>query len=114
MVSVRRRFARATIGAAAGALAETVTLAADDVLLDDLLARLEAEPLARELLIGASVYREPVDEVGLQWQVSEVMEATNGRPPPAPHGVATARELLEDLSLSSAQRLGRKRPKERA
>ena len=81
------------------ALAETVTLAADDVLLDDLLTRLEADPLARDLLLGASVYRVPVDEVGLQWQVSEAMEATDGRPPPAPDGVATARELLEDLSL---------------
>jgi tetratricopeptide (TPR) repeat protein len=54
------------------ALAETVTLAADDVLLDGLLARLD--PLARELLLGAAVYREPVDDIGLQWQVAEYRE----------------------------------------
>ena len=35
------------------ALAETVTLAADDVLLDNLLARLDDQPLAHKLLIGA-------------------------------------------------------------
>ena len=81
------------------ALAEVVTLAADDVLLDDLLTRLQAAPLAHNLLIGASVYRVPADEVALQWQVSEAMEAINGRPPLAPDGIATARELLEDLSL---------------
>ena len=81
------------------ALAEAVTLAADDVLLDDLLTRLETDSLARDLLVGASVYRVPVDEVALQWQVSEAMEATDGRPPSAPDGVATARQLLEDLSL---------------
>jgi len=53
------------------ALAEVVTLAADDVLLDALLARLDPIPLARELLLGASVYRVPVDEVALIWQVGE-------------------------------------------
>src|SRR5262249_59644724 len=41
------------------ALADTVTLAADDVLLPQLLATLT--PAARQLLIGLAVYREPVD-----------------------------------------------------
>jgi tetratricopeptide (TPR) repeat protein len=56
------------------ALAETVTLAADDVLLEQLLDRLAPAPLARALLLGAAVYRVPVDEVGLWWQVSEERE----------------------------------------
>ena len=43
------------------ALAETVALAADDVLLEDLLARLVQVPGAADLLLGVSVYREPVD-----------------------------------------------------
>jgi len=44
------------------ALAETVALAADDVLLDDLLARLAEVPGAADLLLGVSVYREPIDD----------------------------------------------------
>jgi hypothetical protein len=56
------------------ALAETVTLAADDVLLDALLKELEDEPLARRLLIGASVYWVPVDEAGLVFQVGVPVE----------------------------------------
>jgi len=43
------------------ALAETVALAADDVLLDDLLARLAQVRGAADLLLGVSVYREPTD-----------------------------------------------------
>ena len=43
------------------ALAETVALAADDVLLDDLLTRLGQVPGAADLLAGIAVYREPVD-----------------------------------------------------
>lgn len=53
------------------ALAETVTLAAADVLLDQLMERLADQPLARRLLFGAAVYRVPVDELGLIWQVGE-------------------------------------------
>jgi tetratricopeptide (TPR) repeat protein len=56
------------------ALAETATLAADDVLLDELLHRLDAHPLSRKLLFGASVYRLPVDRVGLAYQVGEIVE----------------------------------------
>ncbi|MFG2045713.1 tetratricopeptide repeat protein, partial [Dactylosporangium sp. NPDC048998] len=43
------------------ALAEVATLAADDILLTDHLARLADTPGALDLLIGVSVYREPVD-----------------------------------------------------
>jgi hypothetical protein len=50
------------------ALAETATLAADDVLLDDLLTRLAEVPGAAELLSGISVYREPVDRNAVLFQ----------------------------------------------
>src|SRR5262249_5992776 len=49
------------------ALADTVTLAADDVLLADLLAALT--PLARRLLVGMAVYRVPVDVNAVLFQV---------------------------------------------
>ncbi|MGH8910072.1 MAG: CHAT domain-containing protein, partial [Egibacteraceae bacterium] len=53
------------------ALAETLTLAADDVLLDRLLASLAEHPGAQRLLLGVSVYRAPVDLAGLLFQVGE-------------------------------------------
>ena len=53
------------------ALAETVALAADDVLLDDLLSRLTGIPGAAELLLGVSVCREPVDRNALLFQVGQ-------------------------------------------
>jgi tetratricopeptide (TPR) repeat protein len=52
------------------ALAETITLAADDVLLDDLLTSLHNAPTALELLHGLAVYRRPVDDTGAAWQLS--------------------------------------------
>jgi tetratricopeptide (TPR) repeat protein len=51
------------------ALAQTLTLIADDVLLDELLTRLAAIPGAQDVLLGASVYREPVDINALLFQV---------------------------------------------
>jgi hypothetical protein len=53
------------------ALADMVTLAVNDVLLGQLLDRLEGVPLARRLLLGVSVYRLPVDQHGAAWQVAE-------------------------------------------
>ena len=53
------------------ALAETVTLAADDVLLDDLLGRLAQVPGAAGLLLGVSVYREPVDLNAVLFQAGQ-------------------------------------------
>jgi hypothetical protein len=44
------------------ALAETITLAADDVLLDSLLATMQDAPPARELIGRLAVYRRPVDK----------------------------------------------------
>ncbi|MGP0023217.1 MAG: CHAT domain-containing protein, partial [Streptosporangiaceae bacterium] len=53
------------------ALAETVTLAADDVLLDDLLTQLGQVPGAAGLLVGISVYREPVDDNAVLFQAGQ-------------------------------------------
>ncbi len=55
-------------------LAQTVTLIADDVLLDALLHTLEEYPGARELLLGASVYREPIGLAALLFQIGDVDE----------------------------------------
>jgi tetratricopeptide (TPR) repeat protein len=57
------------------ALAEVVSLAADDVLLDGLLERLSELPGAEDLLLGASVYREPVDGNALLFQVGQPDDA---------------------------------------
>jgi tetratricopeptide (TPR) repeat protein len=62
------------------ALAEAVTLAADDVLLDGLLALLAHMPAARALLDGLAVYRRPVDDTGVAWQLSQL---TTSPDPPA-------------------------------
>jgi tetratricopeptide (TPR) repeat protein len=56
------------------AITETVTVAADDVLLDDLITRLSETPGAEALLLGASVYREPVDHNALLFQVGAADE----------------------------------------
>ena len=53
------------------ALAETISLAADDVLLDDLLARLAGTPGAPGLLLGVSTYREPVDLAAILFQAGQ-------------------------------------------
>jgi tetratricopeptide (TPR) repeat protein len=53
------------------AIAQVATLAADDVLLDDLFGSLASTPGAQALLIGASVYRAPVDVGALLFQVGE-------------------------------------------
>jgi tetratricopeptide (TPR) repeat protein len=53
------------------ALAESITLAVNDVLLGQLLDRLDEMPLARRLLLGVSAYRVPVDDHGIAWQVAE-------------------------------------------
>ena len=53
------------------ALAETVTLIVDDVLVDRLMVRLQSFPLALRLFVAASVFRAPVDAMGLNWAVAE-------------------------------------------
>jgi tetratricopeptide (TPR) repeat protein len=69
------------------ALVETITLAADDVLLDGLLASIEQAPPARELIGHLAVYRLPVDETGVAWQLSQLTAV--------PH---TAADLLDRLN----------------
>ena len=58
-------------------LAEAITLSVDDVVLSDLLGRLAATPLAAELVTGAAVYRLPVDDTALVFQIGQAAE----RPP---------------------------------
>jgi tetratricopeptide (TPR) repeat protein len=81
------------------AVAETVTLIVDDVLVDRLLARLRVFPLAQQLFVAASVFRAPVDATGLNWVVAQTVE-------PAPDPDRTARIRRVYLQLDSAQRAG--------
>ena len=78
------------------ALAETVALAADDVLLDDLLTRLDAVSGAAALLTGVPVYREPVDFNAVLF--------TAGQPDPAaediPDGAAAYQRIAEILAAA--------------
>ncbi|MEV0154263.1 CHAT domain-containing protein [Micromonospora sp. NPDC050686] len=60
------------------ALAEAAALAADDVLLDDLLAGLSHIPGAHRLLLGVSVYRVPVDKNALLYQIGEPDSSAGG------------------------------------
>jgi hypothetical protein len=70
-----------------------VVLAADDVLLDDLLARI---PGAAGLLLGVSVYREPVDLNAVLFQA--------GQPDPdaedVPGRTAASKRIAEILARS--------------
>jgi tetratricopeptide (TPR) repeat protein len=54
------------------ALADAVTVAADDIVLDDLLTEIRAVPDAERLLLGVSVYREPVDVNAVLFQVGDI------------------------------------------
>jgi tetratricopeptide (TPR) repeat protein len=76
------------------ALAETITLAADDVLLDDLLAALVDKPPALELLRRLAVYRRPVDDTGAAWQLSSLTTA----PGPPTELANRLRPVLEALA----------------
>ena len=64
----------------AAALAETVALAADDVLFDDLLARVTQVPGAADLLLGLSVYREPIDKNAVLFQAGQPDPDTESLP----------------------------------
>ncbi len=75
------------------ALAETVTLAADDVLLDGLLEMIEKVPPARTLLFGASVYRLPVDLDGLLWQIGREIQVE-----PDPERDARMQAAMESIN----------------
>jgi tetratricopeptide (TPR) repeat protein len=81
------------------ALAETVTLIVDDVLVDRLLIRLQSFPLALRLFVAASVFRTPVAASGLNWAVAESLD-------PGPDPVREARLADAYEQLSTAQRTG--------
>ena len=59
------------------ALAEATTLAVNDILLTTLLHQVSATPLAEDLVIWAAVYRVPVDDTALAFQLGQAAE----RPP---------------------------------
>ena len=73
-------------------LAEAITLSVDDVVLSGLLDRLSAAPLATELIIGASVYRVPVDDTALAFQVGHPVQR-----PPDPERVASIRRVSQAI-----------------
>jgi tetratricopeptide (TPR) repeat protein len=93
-------------------LAEAVTLSVDDIVLSGLLDRLAATPLATELVIGASVYRVPVDDTALIFQVGRPAKRTpdpdrQARIRRFQHAIeeevkrsGSGRVLLEDVGLS--------------
>lgn len=75
------------------ALAEAVTLTVDDVLLHELLGLLD--DFTRDVLVGASVYRIPVDRTGIIWPVSTPAE-------PDPARDERIERIAELLSLAHA------------
>ncbi|MCA1695613.1 MAG: tetratricopeptide repeat protein, partial [Actinobacteria bacterium] len=96
------------------ALAEAVTLAVDDVVLGELLDQLSLTPLARELVVGASVYRHPVNDTALAWQIASEIEPEHDSDREARMQRVTAfhqaaldrgdgQPSLESLGLSSAE-----------
>ena len=84
-------------------LAEAVTLSVDDVVLSGLLDRLAATPLATELVIGAAVYRVPVDDTALAFQVGQPAER-----PPDPERAARIRRVQQ--AIQEARRTLGRRP----
>lgn len=59
-------------------LSEAVTLAVDEVMLNELLTDVARTALARDLVISAAVYRVPIDHTGLVWQlVDEVRQLSD-------------------------------------
>jgi tetratricopeptide (TPR) repeat protein len=78
------------------ALAETVTLIVDDVLVDRLVFRLQSFPLALKLFVAASVFRAPVDAIGLNWAVAESLD-------PVPDAAREARITSAYEQLAAAQ-----------
>ena len=81
-------------------LAEAVTLSVDDVVLSGLLDRLSATPLATGLVIGASVYRVPVDDTALAFQVGRPAQRA-----PDPDRQARIRRVRQAIT-EAAERAG--------
>ncbi|MGX9886635.1 tetratricopeptide repeat protein, partial [Streptomyces sp. NPDC002276] len=84
------------------ALAETVTLAVDDILLDTLLEQLDAVPGARALLDGMAVYRTPVDRTGAAWQLSDLTAS----PEPDPALYQRLQTVVERITEARAAGAG--------
>ncbi|MEU6277028.1 tetratricopeptide repeat protein [Streptomyces populi] len=82
------------------ALAETVTLAVDDILLDTLLNQLNGAPGARQLLEGMAVYRTPVDATGAAWQLSDLTA------PPEPDAALRRRLQTVHAQIDEARAAG--------
>ncbi|MER5506148.1 tetratricopeptide repeat protein, partial [Streptomyces sp. NPDC002766] len=82
------------------ALAEAVTLAVDDVLLDTLLDELDTVPAARALLDGMSVYRTPVDVTGVAWPLSDLTA------PPEPDPALHQRLQMVNTQITEARAAG--------
>jgi tetratricopeptide (TPR) repeat protein len=81
-------------------LAEAITLAVDDIVLARLLDHLAATPIATELVIGASVYRVPVDDTALAFQVGQAAER-----PPNPERTARISRVRQAIR-EAAERAG--------
>ena len=73
-------------------LAEAITLSVDDVVLASLLEHLSATPIATELVTGASVYRIPVDDTALAFQVGQPAQR-----PPDPERQARIRQVQQAI-----------------
>lgn len=95
-----RRWLAGVAGDLDKALAETVTLAVDDVLLDALLGQLDAVPRARRMLDGLAVNRQPVDWAGAAWQLSELTAV----PEADPGLLARIGHLNEEIAEAEAAR----------
>jgi tetratricopeptide (TPR) repeat protein len=83
-------------------LAEAVTLAVDDILLSRLLDHLAAVPLATELVTGAAVYRVPIDDTALLFQVGQRVER-----PADPERRARISRVLQVVQEAAEQAGGR-------
>ena len=81
------------------ALAETVTLIVNDVLVDRLVVRLQSFPLALRLFVAASVFRAPVDSTGLNWAIAESLN-------PVPDAAREIRITSAYEQLAAAQQAG--------
>ena len=85
-------------------LAEAVTLSVDDIVLADLLEHLAATPLAAGLVTGASVYRIPVDDTALAFQVGQPVERLSN--PDRTARIGRVQQAIKDAVERSGRRAG--------
>ena len=86
------------------AVAAAVTRAADEVLLDRLLAQLAAVPGAEDLLLGLSVHRREIDRAGLLFQSGSIDAdaAVDGIEPHPPRRAPDNLEQLVQAGIASS------------